>query len=151
MTPLVPVSVLRLALGLSQVPDQTAVDAIEREARVEGVPVSLAIGVCTVESRLGTRGRILCGCYVCRRDEDGRLIRDERGRPRIDTSIDAQARCVAVSLRHHRARCRAWAPALRHYNLGGNCPLNDPRGYVSRAIRFQRAVARLFRESLLTD
>lgn len=138
-------------MGMSRLPDQAAVDAIEREARAAGVPVSIALSVCTVESRLGTRGRILCGCYVYRRDEAGRLVRDVRGRPVIDTSIDAQARCVAVSLRHNVARCRSWAAGLREYNLGGGCPLGDPRGYVGRVVRLQRAVARLTRERPLTD
>ena len=151
MIPLLSAAALRVALGLSHLPDQTAVDAIEREARAQGVPVSVAIAVCTVESRLGTRGRILCGCYVYRRDEAGRIVRDRRGRPAIDTSIDAQARCAALSLRHNRARCRSWAAGLREYNLGGGCPLGDPRGYVGRVVRLQRAVARLTRERPLTD
>lgn len=151
MTPLVLAAILRVAMRMSRVPDQDALDAIEREARAQSVPVSLALAVCTVESGLGTRGRILCGCYVHRRSGDGRPVRDRYGRLAIDTSLDAQARCAALSLRHARALCGAWAPALRRYNQGRGCPLADPRGYVSRVVRYQRAAARLTGERPITD
>ena len=151
MIPLILAAVVRVAVGLSHAPDQTAIDAIEREARAQGVPVSLALAVCTIESGLGTRGRILCGCYVRRRDADGRLVRDRHGRLAINTDLDAQAQCAALSLRHARQACGAWAPALRRYNQGHGCPLADPRGYVSRAIRYQRALAGRLGERLLAD
>lgn len=151
MIPLVLAAVVRVAMGMSRVPAQDALDAIEREARAQGVPVSLALAVCTVESGLGTRGRILCGCYVHRRGDDGQLVRDQRGRLVINTDLDAQARCAALSLRHARAACGSWAGALRRYNQGHGCPLADPRGYVSRVVRHQRATARLTHERPLTD
>ena len=151
MTTLVLAAVVRVAMGMSRLPDQAAVDAIEREARAAGVPVSLALSVCTVESRLGTRGRILCGCYVHVHGADGSLVRDRRGRLAIDTSIAAQARCAALSLRHARARCGAWSPALRRYNQGRGCPSSDPRGYARRALAHQRRVAPHVGEPPITD
>ena len=46
---------------LDNVPLTTTKGAIARGSRV---PVSLALAVCTLESGVGTRGAILCGCYV---------------------------------------------------------------------------------------
>jgi hypothetical protein len=121
-------AVLAAALGLSRVPSQDAVDAVEREALRARVPVSLALAVCTLESGLGTRGAILCGCMV------------------RDHSPAAQARCIAGTLAHGRGACGSWAGALRRYRYGlrdHGCPLADPRGYVTRVDALQRAVARV--------
>ena len=114
--------ILAAALSLSHVPDQAAVDAIETAARAAHVPVALALAVCTVESGIGTRGDILCGCYVRRAGV-------------VDTSTAAQARCVAGTLRAGWRACGSWAGALRRYRYGladHGCPLADPRRYVDR-------------------
>ena len=124
-------AVLRLALGLSRAPDQAAVDALERHALAARVPVSLAVAVCTLESGLGTRGAILCGCYV--RGPGGA----------VDRSVEAQARCVAGTLAHGRRVCGSWAASLRRYRYGladHGCPLADPRSYVRRVSAYGRAL-----------
>lgn len=123
---------LRLLLGLSRLPDQGAVDAIERAAVEARVPVSLALAVCTLESGLGTRGSILCGCYVRRAGV-------------LDTSVEAQARCVAGTLRAGVRSCGSWAASLRRYRYGladHGCPLADPRRYVGRVQGYVRAQGR---------
>ena len=120
---------LRLLLGLSRDPDQGAVDAIEREALAARVPVSLALAVCALESGLGTRGAILCGCYVRRAGA-------------LDTSVEGQARCVAGTLRVGLRSCGSWAASLRRYRYGladHGCPLADPRRYVGRVQGYTRA------------
>lgn len=120
--------VLALALELSRVPDQSAVDAIVEASRAAGVPRALALAVCTVESGLGTRGAILCGCYVRRTGV-------------VDTSTAAQARCVAGTLRAGWRACGSWAGALRRYRYGladHGCPLADPRRYVDRVGAYTR-------------
>ena len=120
--------ILAAALSLSHVPDQAAVDAIETAARAAHVPVALALAVCTVESGLGTRGAILCGCYVRRAGA-------------VDTSTAAQARCVAGTLRAGWRACGSWAGALRRYRYGladHGCPLADPRRYVDRVGAYTR-------------
>ncbi len=125
-------AVLRLLLGLSRPPDQTAVDAIEREALAARVPVSLALAVCTLESGLGTRGAILCGCYVRRAGV-------------LDTSVEGQARCVAGTLRVGLRSCGSWAASLRRYRYGladHGCPLADPRAYVRRVGAYTRMMRR---------
>lgn len=132
-------TILRTALGLSRAPDQAAVDAIERAALAAHVPPSLALAVCTVESGLGTRGAILCGCYVRRNGV-------------LDTSVEAQARCVAGTLAHGRRACGSWAASLRRYRYGlrdHGCPLADPRDYVGRVSVHQGAVARVTRAQAL--
>jgi hypothetical protein len=125
-------AVLRLALGLSRLPDQGAVDAIERHAVAARVPVSLALAVCTLESGLGTRGAILCGCYVRRAGV-------------LDVSVEGQARCVAGTLRAGLRSCGSWAASLRRYRYGladHGCPLADPRAYVRRVQGYVRAQGR---------
>lgn len=124
--------VLRLLLGLARLPDQGAVDAIEREALAARVPVSLALAVCTLESGLGTRGAILCGCYVRRAGV-------------LDVSVEGQARCVAGTLRAGMRSCGSWAASLRRYRYGladHGCPLADPRRYVGRVQGYTRAQGR---------
>jgi hypothetical protein len=126
------VRTLRLLLGLSRLPDQGAVDAIERAAVEARVPVALALAVCTLESGLGTRGSILCGCYVRRAGA-------------LDTSVEAQARCVAGTLRAGVRSCGSWAASLRRYRYGladHGCPLADPRRYVGRVQGYVRAQGR---------
>lgn len=128
-------AVLAAALGLSRVPDQAAVSAIESAARAARVPVSLALAVCALESGIGTRGSILCGCYVSR-VVDGRRV--------LDVSTEAQARCVAGTLAHGLRVCGSWAASLRRYRYGlrdRGCPLADPRNYVGRVGAYQRAAA----------
>ena len=123
---------LRLLLGLARAPDQVAVDAIERAAVEARVPVSLALAVCTLESGLGTRGAILCGCYVRREGV-------------LDVSVEAQARCVAGTLRAGVRSCGSWAASLRRYRYGladHGCPLADPRAYVRRVQGYVRAQGR---------
>jgi hypothetical protein len=105
-------TLLRVVLGLSRAPAQATVDEIERAARAARVPVAMALAVCQVESGLGTRGAILCGCGV-------------------DRSVRAQARCAAATLAHGRRLCGGWAGGLRRYRYGG-CPQADPRRYVLR-------------------
>jgi hypothetical protein len=125
---------LALLLGLSRTPDQAAVDAVERAALDARVPVSLALAVCALESGLGTRGRILCGCYVRRADGAG-----------VDTDVGAQARCVAGTLRVGLRSCGSWAASLRRYRYGladHGCPLADPRAYVRRVQGYTRAQGR---------
>lgn len=120
--------ILAAALSLSHVPDQAAVDAIETAARAAHVPVALALAVCTVESGIGTRGDILCGCYV-------------RHAGVVDTSTAAQARCVAGTLAAGWRSCGSWAGALRRYRYGladHGCPLADPRRYVDRVSVYAR-------------
>lgn len=120
---------LSAALSLSHVPAQSAVDAIETAARAAHVPVALALAVCTVESGLGTRGAILCGCYSRRHDGT------------VDTSTEAQARCVAGTLRVGWRSCGLWAGSLRRYRYGladHGCPLADPRRYVDRVSAYAR-------------
>lgn len=129
---MIDVRVLRLLLGLSRLPNQGAVDAIERAAVEARVPVSLALAVCTLESGLGTRGSILCGCYVRRAGV-------------LDTSVEAQARCVAGTLRAGVRSCGSWAASLRRYRYGladHGCPLADPRRYVGRVQGYVRAQGR---------
>jgi hypothetical protein len=126
------VRALRLLLGLARAPDQVAVDAIERAAVEARVPVALALAVCTLESGLGTRGAILCGCYVRRAGV-------------LDTSVEAQARCVAGTLRVGVRSCGSWAASLRRYRYGladHGCPLADPRAYVRRVQGYVRAQGR---------
>lgn len=128
--------VLRLLLGLARAPDQVAVDAIERAAVEARVPVSLALAVCTLESGLGTRGAILCGCYV------RRVVGGVRT---LDTSVEAQARCVAGTLRVGVRSCGSWAASLRRYRYGladHGCPLADPRAYVRRVQGYVRMQGR---------
>lgn len=96
--------ILAAALSLSRAPDQAAVDAIVAAARGARVPVALALAVCTVESGLGTRGDILCGCYV-------------RHAGVVDTSTTAQARCVAGTLAAGHRACGSWVGALRRHPL----------------------------------
>lgn len=120
--------ILAAALSLSHVPDQSAVNAIVAAARSARVPVALALAVCTVESGLGTRGAILCGCYVRRAGV-------------VDTSTAAQARCVAGTLAAGWRSCGSWAGALRRYRYGladHGCPLADPRRYVDRVSAYTR-------------
>lgn len=120
--------ILSAALSLSRVPDQGAVDAIESAARAARVPVALALAVCTVESGLGTRGAILCGCRVRRAGV-------------LDTSTEAQARCAAGTLRAGWRSCGSWAGSLRRYRYGladHGCPLADPRRYVDRVGAYSR-------------
>ena len=120
--------ILAAALSLSHAPEQAAVDAIVAAARGARVPVALALAVCTVESGLGTRGAILCGCYVRRAGA-------------VDTSTAAQARCVAGTLAHGRAACGSWAASLRRYRYGladHGCPVADPRRYVARVEGYAR-------------
>lgn len=124
-------AVLRALLGLSRAPDQAAVDALERHALAARVPVSLVVAVCTLESGLGTRGAILCGCYV--RGPSGA----------VDRSVEAQARCVAGTLAHGRRVCGSWGASLRRYRYGladHGCPLADPRAYVRRVSAYGRAL-----------
>lgn len=129
---MIDVRALRLLLGLARAPDQVAVDAIERAAVEARVPVALALAVCTLESGLGTRGAILCGCYVRRAGV-------------LDTSVEAQARCVAGTLRVGVRSCGSWAASLRRYRYGladHGCPLADPRAYVRRVQGYVRAQGR---------
>ena len=129
---MIPAAVLAAAVALSRAPDQASVDAIERAARGSRVPVSLALAVCTLESGVGTRGAILCGCYV--RGPSGA----------VDRSTAAQARCVAGTLAHGRRVCGSWGASLRRYRYGladHGCPLADPRSYLRRVGAYQRLVA----------
>ena len=103
---------LRVALELSRAPSQATVDEIERAARAARVPVAVALAVCQVESGIGTRGAILCGC----------------GR---DRGVRAQARCASATLAHGRRLCGGWDGALRRYRWGA-CASADPTGYVRR-------------------
>jgi hypothetical protein len=108
------------------------VDAVERHAVAARVPVSLALAVCTLESGLGTRGTILCGCYVRRAGA-------------LDVSVEGQARCVAGTLRAGLRSCGSWAASLRRYRYGladHGCPLADPRRYVGRVQGYVRAQGR---------
>lgn len=128
---MIPAVIIAAALGLSRAPDQAAVDAIETAARAARVPVSLALAVCALESGIGTRGDILCGCYVRRAGV-------------LDTSTEAQARCVAGTLAYGLRACGSWAASLRRYRYGlrdHGCPLADPRRYVDRVSAYQGAVA----------
>lgn len=140
---MIPAAVLAAAVALSRAPDQASVDAIERAARGSRVPVSLALAVCTLESGLGTRGAILCGCYV--RVPGGA----------VDRSITAQARCVAGTLAHGRRVCGSWGASLRRYRYGlgraseHGCPLADPRSYLRRVQAYQRMIAGRVRESAI--
>lgn len=124
------------AIGLSRAPDQAAVDAIESAARAAHVPVSLALAVCALESGIGTRGAILCGCGN-------------------DRDAIAQARCAAGTLAYGRRACGSWAASLRRYRYGlgraseHGCPLADPRRYVDRVSGYQRAVALTTRGQVL--
>lgn len=125
--------ILAAALSLSRAPEQAAVDAIETAARAAHVPVALALAVCTVESGLGTRGAILCGCYV-------------RHAGVVDTSTAAQARCVAGTLAAGWRSCGSWAGALRRYRYGladHGCPLADPRRYVARVEAYAHCLGAL--------
>lgn len=125
---MIPAAVLAAAIGLSRAPDQAAVDAIESAARAAHVPVSLALAVCALESGIGTRGAILCGCGS-------------------DRDTIAQARCAAGTLAYGRRACGSWAASLRRYRYGlgraseHGCPLADPRNYVGRVSAYQGAVA----------
>lgn len=127
---MIPAAILAAALGLSRAPDQAAVDAIESAARAARVPVSLALAlaVCALESGIGTRGAILCGCGS-------------------DRDTIAQARCAAGTLAYGRRACGSWAASLRRYRYGlgraseHGCPLADPRNYVGRVSAYQGAVA----------
>jgi hypothetical protein len=88
--------------------------------------------VCTLESGLGTRGAILCGCYVRRAGA-------------LDVSVEGQARCVAGTLRAGLRSCGSWAASLRRYRYGladHGCPLADPRRYVGRVQGYVRAQGR---------
>jgi len=105
-------TLLRVVLGLSRAPAQATVDELVDAARAAHVPAALVLAVCQVESGLGTRGAILCGCGV-------------------DRSVRAQARCAAATLTHGRRLCGGWGGALRRYRYGG-CPQADPRRYVRR-------------------
>lgn len=140
---MIPAAVLSAVLSLSRAPDQSAVDAIERHARAARVPVSLALAVCTLESGVGTRGAILCGCYV-------RVPGDPGGA--VDRSVAAQARCVAGTLAHGRRVCGSWGASLRRYRYGlgraseHGCPLADPRSYLRRVQAYQRMIAGRVRE-----
>jgi len=112
---------LRVALELSRAPSQATVDEIERAARAARVPVAMALAVCQVESGLGTRGAILCGC----------------GR---DRGVRAQARCAAATLAHGRRLCGGWGGALRRYRWG-TCASADPTGYVRRVGAVARRIS----------
>lgn len=114
--------VLRVALALSRAPAQATIDELVAAARVAHVPVPLVVAVCAVESGLGTRGAILCGCGA-------------------DRAVRAQARCSAATLAHGRQLCGGWAGALRRYRYGG-CPQADPRAYVRRVAAYARSAAR---------
>jgi hypothetical protein len=103
---------LRALLGLSRAPAQATVDELVDAARDAHVPAALVLAVCQVESGLGTRGAILCGCGA-------------------DRSVRSQARCAAATLAHGRRLCGGWGGALRRYRYGG-CPAADPRRYVRR-------------------
>lgn len=109
---------LRAMLGLSRAPAQATVDELVAAAREAHVPVALVLAVCQVESGIGTRGAILCGCGA-------------------DRSVRSQARCAAATLAHGRRLCGGWAPALRRYRYGG-CPQADPRRYVRRVGAYGR-------------
>jgi hypothetical protein len=113
---------LRAALGLSQAPEQATVDELVEAARASHVPVALVVAVCQVESGLGTRGAILCGCGGAR-------------------GVRAQARCAARTLAVGRRLCGGWGGALRRYRYGG-CPRSDPRAYVRRVEGYERAATR---------
>ena len=113
---------LRVVLGLSRAPAQATIDELVAAARGAHVPVPLVLGVCQVESGLGTRGAILCGCGA-------------------DRAVRAQARCAAATLAHGRQLCHGWAGALRRYRYGG-CPQADPRRYVERVEDYARSAAR---------
>lgn len=124
---------LALALGLSRDPAPVDVDAIVAAARAARVPPALALGVCAVESGIGTRGTILCGCHVRRAGV-------------LDRSAVSQARCIAGTLAHGRHACGSWAAALRRVRYGlldRGCPLADPRGYVLRVGAAARAASRV--------
>ena len=110
--------VLRALLGLSRAPAQATVDELVDAARDAHVPAALVLAVCQVESGLGTRGAILCGCGA-------------------DRSVRAQARCAAGTLAHGRRLCGGWAGGLRRYRYGG-CPAADPRRYVRRVGAYGR-------------
>lgn len=87
------------------------------------VPGRVLLAVCAVESGLGTRGNILCGCAP----QDAR----RRGYP-------AQAECAARSLAHGYAHCGTWPNALRRYRYGlahHGCPRRDPERYAPRVMR----------------
>lgn len=133
---MIPAAVLAAAIGLSRAPDQAAVDAIESAARAAHVPVSLALAVCALESGIGTRGAILCGCGS-------------------DRDTIAQARCAAGTLAYGRRACGSWAASLRRYRYGlgraseHGCPLADPRNYVGRVSAYQGAVALATRAQVL--
>lgn len=133
---MIPAAILSAALGLSRAPDQAAVDAIESAARAAHVPVSLALAVCALESGIGTRGAILCGCGS-------------------DRDTIAQARCAAGTLAYGRRACGSWAASLRRYRYGlgraseHGCPLADPRRYVDRVSVYQGAVALATRAQVL--
>lgn len=113
---------LRIALGLSRAPAQSTIDELVAAALAAHVSVPLVLGVCQVESGLGTRGAILCGCGA-------------------DRAVTAQARCAAATLAHGRQLCGGWAGALRRYRYGG-CPQADPRAYVRRVEAYARSAAR---------
>lgn len=109
---------LRALLGLSRAPAQATVDELVAAARDAHVQVALVLAVCQLESGLGTRGAILCGCGV-------------------DRSVRAQARCAAATLAHGRRLCGGWDASLRRYRYGG-CPQADPRSYVRRVGAYGR-------------
>ncbi len=114
-------TLLRAMLGLSQAPAQATVDELVDAARDAHVPVALVLAVCQVESGLGTRGAILCGC----------------GR---DRGVRAQARCASATLAHGRRLCGGWGGALRRYRWGA-CRSPDPTGYVRRVGAVARRIS----------
>lgn len=117
-----PAVLLRSLLGLSRAPAQATVDELVAAAREAHVPAALVLAVCQVESGIGTRGAILCGCGV-------------------DRSVRSQARCAAGTLAYARRRCGGWAGGLRRYRYGiadGGCPQADPRLYVRRVGAYGR-------------
>ena len=63
----------------------------------------------------------------------------------LDVSVEAQARCVAGTLRAGVRSCGSWAASLRRYRYGladHGCPLADPRRYVGRVQGYVRAQGR---------